>query len=193
MANTTQSEPFGFGALMIRPLAANWWLILLRGVFAILFGLVALIFPGITLVTFVWVFGAFVLIDGVTSIAAAIRGGTMTPRWWLAVVGLSGVAAGILAIVWPGMTALILITFIGVWSIVRGVFEIVGAIRLRQHIDNEWMLVGAGLLSVIFGVAVLVAPGAGALALAWLIGVYAVASGLMLVGLALRLRSHRQA
>jgi uncharacterized membrane protein HdeD (DUF308 family) len=191
MANTTQNEPFGFGALMIRPLAANWWLILLRGAFAILFGLVALIFPGITLVTFVWVFGAFVLVDGVTSIAAAIRGGTMTPRWWLAVVGLSGIAAGILAIVWPGMTALILITFIGVWSIVRGVFEIVGAIRLRQHIDNEWMLVGAGLLSVIFGIAVLVAPGAGALALAWLIGVYAVASGLMLVGLALRLRAHR--
>jgi uncharacterized membrane protein HdeD (DUF308 family) len=189
----TDRGAFGLGSVLMKPLAENWWLILLRGVFAILFGITALVFPGITLVAFVWVFGAFALVDGLFSIAAAIRGGTMTPRWWLAIVGIAGIAAGILAAVWPGMTALLLLTFIGAWSIVRGLFEIVGAFRLRRHIDNEWMLIGAGALSVLFGILVLVAPGAGALALLWLIGVYAILSGLMLVGLAFRLRSHRQA
>ena len=190
MANTDFPSQ-GLGTLFMKPLADNWWLMLLRGIVAILFGILALVYPGITLVTFVWVFGAFAFVDGIFSIGAAIRGGTMMPRWWLVIVGLAGIAAGIAAVVWTGMTALLILTFIGIWSIIRGVFEIAGAIRVRQHIDNEWMLIGAGLLSILFGIIVLIAPGAGALALLWLIGAWAIVSGVMLVGFAFRLRGLR--
>lgn len=186
-------ETSPFGLALMRPLAENWWLFLLRGVATILFGLVALVFPGIALVSFVWVYGAFAFVDGAFAIGGAIRGGTMTPRWWLAIVGIAGIAAGILAVVWPGITALVLLTFIGIWSIIRGLFEIVGAFSVRRHIDNEWMLIAAGALSVLFGIIVLVAPGAGALALLWLIGAYAIVAGIMLVGFAFRLREHRPA
>ena len=117
----------------------------------------------------------------------------MVPRWWLVVAGLAGIAAGIVTFFSPGMTALVLITVIGVWAVVRGLFEIVGAIQLRKEIDNEWFLIASGMFSVIFGVMVLAAPGAGALALVWVIGAYAVVFGVMLVALSLRLRRHRPA
>jgi uncharacterized membrane protein HdeD (DUF308 family) len=112
------------------------------------------------------------------------------PTWWLIVVGVAGIAAGILTFLWPGITAFVLIIFIGAWAIVHGIFEIVGAIRLRKEIDNEWWLILAGALSVIFGLIVLIAPGAGALGLIWVIGAYSIAFGILLVGLSLRLRKH---
>ncbi len=191
MANTdSHTLTFGTPGPFLLPLAANWWLILLRGIVAILFGIVALLYPDVTLATFIWLFGAFVFVDGVFSIGAAMRGGNIAPRWWLVLVGLAGIVTGILAVVWPGLTALVLVAFIGAWSILRGLFEIIGALRLRRHIDNEWMLIATGALSILFGVIVLVAPGAGALALLWFIGAYAIVSGLMLAILALRLRLH---
>ena len=116
----------------------------------------------------------------------------MMPRWWLIVVGIAGVAAGIIAAVYPEVTALLLVTFIGVWSIVRGVFEIAGAIAIRREIDNEWMLILLGALSVLFGLYVVIFPGAGALAIVWVIGIYAIVGGIMMVGFALRLRRHHQ-
>ncbi len=178
-------------ASLLGALADNWWSIFLRGVLALMFGVVTLVWPGLTLVALVYLFSAFVFVDGAFALFAAVRGGTMMPRWWLAIIGLAGIVAGPLTLFWPEITALLLITFIGAWSIVRGLFEIIGAISLRREIDNEWMLILAGALSVLFGLVVLVAPGAGALALLWLIGTYAVVSGLMLVGLSLRLRGHR--
>ena len=188
-----EPSPLGMMSPLLRPLAQNWWLILLRGVLAIVFGIIALVLPGVALISFIWIFGVFAFVDGIFSIGAAITGGTMAPRWWLAIVGLAGIAVGVLAVAWPDVTALVLLTFIGVWAIVRGLFEIVGALSIRQHIENEWMLVAAGALSVLFGAVVLIAPGAGALALLWLIGAYAVVAGLMLVGFAFRLRAHRHA
>jgi uncharacterized membrane protein HdeD (DUF308 family) len=104
------------------------------------------------------------------------------------VSGILGIAAGAVTFLWPGMTALILIVFIGAWSLARGVFEIIDAIRLRKQIENEWTLALMGLLSVVFGLAVLIAPGAGALALIWVIGAYAVVLGILLVALAIKLR-----
>jgi uncharacterized membrane protein HdeD (DUF308 family) len=171
-------------------LAQNWWLLLLRGIAAIVFGLLAFVWPGLTLVTLVLFYGAFALIDGVLAVIAAVKGGTPAPRWWLALVGVAGIAAGVLTFLWPGVTALVLLFFIAGWAIAVGVFEIVGAIRLRKEIDNEWLLIASGALSVLFGLAVLVMPGAGALALVWLIGAYAIVYGLILVWFALRLRKH---
>jgi uncharacterized membrane protein HdeD (DUF308 family) len=120
------------------------------------------------------------------------RGGPI-PTWWLVVVGLLGIAAGILTFVWPGITALVLILFIGAWALVTGIFEIIGAIRLRKEIDDEWMLILSGVLSVLFGLGVMILPGAGALALIWVIAIYAIIFGVLMIALALRLRKHSHA
>ncbi|WP_308365315.1 MULTISPECIES: HdeD family acid-resistance protein [unclassified Microbulbifer] len=178
---------------ILRVLTENWWLLLLRGIAAVIFGLLAFAWPGLTLLTLVVLFGIYVLVDGVLALVAAVRGRhRSTPLWWLIVGGLVSVAIGVLIFLYPQVTALVLVLFIGAWALVRGVFEIVGAVRLRKEIDNEWLLIFIGFLSVIFGVAVLAAPGAGALALVWLIGAYAFAFGLLLIWLALRLRKHHK-
>jgi uncharacterized membrane protein HdeD (DUF308 family) len=186
----TANSPFG-GSMLLHALAKNWWLTLLRGICAIVFGVLAFIWPGMTLVTLVLLYGAFALADGVFALAAAIMGGTPLPRWWLAVVGLLGIAAGIVTFAWPGMTALLLLWFIAGWAIATGVMQIVGAIRLRKEIDNEWWLIAGGVLSVVFGLVLVVQPGAGALALLFGIGAYAVVYGIILVAFAFRLRRHR--
>jgi uncharacterized membrane protein HdeD (DUF308 family) len=174
---------------MLREISKHWWLVLLRGIAAIAFGVLAFAWPGATLITLVVFFGAYALIDGALAIFAAVAGrGGSVPLWWLVVSGILGIAAGAVTFLWPGMTALILIVFIGAWSLARGVFEIIDAIRLRKQIENEWTLALMGLLSVVFGLAVLIAPGAGALALIWVIGAYAVVLGILLVALAIKLR-----
>jgi uncharacterized membrane protein HdeD (DUF308 family) len=153
----TASTP---GRPMLHALAKCWWLLLLRGIAAVLFGLLAFIWPGLTLVTLVLLYGAFALVDGVISLVAAFSGSVKpVPTWWLVVVGLLGIAAGIVTFAWPGITAILLVLFIGAWALVHGIFEIIGAIQLRKEIDNEWMLILGGALSVLFGLIVLIAPG----------------------------------
>lgn len=179
---------------LLHALAGNWWLFLIKGIASIVFGLLAFLWPGLTLLTLVLFYGIFVLVDGVAALTAAIMGRvSVVPRWWLAVVGVLGIAAGILTLVWPGMTALLVLLFIAGWSVASGVFQIVGALRLRKEIDNEWTLVLGGALSVLFGVALFVMPGAGALALVWLIASFAIVFGVLTVAFALRLRGHRSA
>jgi len=179
---------------MLHALAKNWWLVLLRGIAGIVFGILAFVWPGLTLAVLILLYGAYALVDGVFALIAAFTGGAKpVPTWWLVVVGLCGIAAGLVTFFWPGVTALVLIFFIGGWAIAHGIFEIVGAIKLRKEIENEWWLILAGALSVIFGVIVLAAPGAGALALVWVIGAYSLVFGILLVGLSLRLRKHRHA
>lgn len=174
---------------LLPSLAANWWLFLLRGIVAIIFGVLAFVWPGITILTFVMFFGAFVLVDGIVALAAAVTGGTsIVPRWWLAIVGILGIAAGVMTFVWPGITALILLTFMAAWSIAIGVCQIVGAIRLRKEIDNEWLLVLSGALSVLFGLALFVMPGASAVALAWMVSAYAIVFGVLTIAFAFRIR-----
>jgi len=191
MSSTHQMTTPLPGRPMLHALAKVWWLLLLRGIAAIVFGVLAFIWPGLTLVTLVLLYGAFALVDGVLSLAAAFTGSAKPiPTWWLVVVGLLGIAAGIVTFVWPGITALLLVLFIGAWALVHGIFEIIGAIKLRKEIDNEWMLILSGVLSVIFGLIVLIAPGAGALGLIWVIAAYAIVFGIMFVALALRLRKH---
>ena len=187
------SSPAPSDSPLALTLARYWWLILLRGIAAIIFGVLAFIWPGITLVTLVLFWGAFALVDGILALAHAIMGGNVGSRWWLALIGVLGIIVGLLTFLMPGVTALVLLVFIAAWAIVLGVFQIVGAIRLRKEIDNEWTLALGGALSVLFGIVLLVAPGAGALGLIWAIAAYAIVFGVLLVMAALKLKKHQTA
>ncbi len=168
----------------------NWWALLIRGIAAVLFGILALAVPGLTLRVLIALFGAYALIDGIFSIVAAVRAIGRHGRFgWLLFEGIVGVIAGILAFVLPGLTALVLLYVIGAWAIITGIMEIVQAIELRRVIRNEWLLILGGAASVIFGVLLFLFPGAGALAVVWLIGAYAIIFGALLIALSLRLRA----
>ncbi len=175
---------------MLYELAKNWWMILLRGVCAIIFGVLTFAWPGVTLVTLVLLYGLFALSDGILAIGAAFFGSSPEPRWWLGFVGILGVAAGLVALLWPGMTAIILLIFIAAWAISTGVMQIAGAVALRKEIDDEWLLIGSGVLSVLFGLLLLAKPGAGALSMIFVIGAFAILYGALEILFALRLRRH---
>ena len=173
-------------------LRQEWGWIALRGICALVFGVLALVLPGVTLALLVIVWGAYALVDGVLALTAGLRmRDNGKPLWSLIVVGLLGIAAGVVTFFWPGVTALTLIFIIGTWAIAIGLFQIMAAVRFRQHIRGEWLHGLSGLLSVVFGIAVVLRPGAGAIALAWLIGWFAIFFGVMLIAMALRLRSGR--
>lgn len=170
-------------------LGQHWKWIALRGVAAVIFGLVAIAWPAIALAVLVLVWGAYAFVDGVfTLLAAARMRESGRPIWPLVLVGLLGVVAGLVAFFWPALTALGLLMLIAAWALVTGVLQIIAAIRLRKALANEWWLGLSGALSVLFGVLMIANPGAGAVAVAWVIGAYAVFFGVMLVLLALRLR-----
>jgi len=171
-------------------LARNWWAIALRGVAAIIFGALTFAMPGISLAALVLLFGSYALVEGIFSLIAAMRGREdERPRWALVVEGLVSLAAGVVTLIWPGLTALSLVYVIGAWALVTGVLEIAVAIRLRREIAGEWRLILSGVLSIVFGVLVMLAPGPGALAMVLFIGAYALVFGGLLIALALRLRS----
>lgn len=178
---------------MLDILGRYWWAVVLRGAMGIVFGLLALIWPDVTVLVLVVLFGAYALVDGVIALMAAIGGGRTSSgsRGWLAVEGVAGVVLGILTFVWPGVTALVLLWLIAAWALVTGVLEIMAAVRLRREIDNEWFLGISGALSIVFGILLAVWPAAGALTLVVLIGIYAIIFGIVLVVLGLRLRSMR--
>lgn len=154
-----------------------------------IFGVLAIAWPGVTLVVLAIFFGAYALIDGVCALIAAYRRREgHRPVWPLVLVGVLGVGTGFLTFLWPEMTALALLMFIAVWALMIGIAQIAAAIRLRKEIDNEWMLGASGALSVLFGVLMVASPGAGAVAVAWIIGAYSIAFGLLLVALGFRLK-----
>jgi uncharacterized membrane protein HdeD (DUF308 family) len=170
-------------------LARNWWLLALRGLAGVLFGILAFIWPGITLVALVFLFGAFALVNGILSLILAWNAPRGFPRFGSLILGgILGIAAGIITFFLPGITALGLLIMIAAWAIATGILEIVAAIKLRKVITNEWLWVLAGILSVIFGVLLLLQPAAGALVLVWWIGAYALVFGIVLMILAFRLR-----
>ncbi|MFC4070481.1 HdeD family acid-resistance protein [Actinoplanes subglobosus] len=181
---------------MLETLSRRWWAVALRGAAAILFGVLALVWPGITVFALVLVFGAYALVDGAFTLVAALGdrdgGRTRGSRAWLLARGAAGILTGIVAAVWPGITALALLWVIAVWAIVAGVFDIVAAYLLRKELRREWLLALSGVLSVAFGVLLAVWPAAGALTLVVLIGAAAIAFGGTLLMLGLRLRRGRR-
>jgi uncharacterized membrane protein HdeD (DUF308 family) len=177
-------------AVNVETLAHNWGAVLLRGVMGVLFGLITFAQPGITLAVLVLLFGAYAFVDGMLAVVSALRRRGMSDRWGLLLVeGLAGIAAGVATLFWPGLTAIVLLYVIAAWAVVTGVFEIAAAIRLRKAITGEWLLVLSGIASIGFGVLLTLFPGAGALALVFWIGAYALVFGTLLIALAFRLRS----
>ncbi len=194
MATTVGNDPRrSHPGLMLHALAKNWWLVLLRGICAVVVGLLAFIWPGATLLALVMLYGAFAIVDGILALSAAISGDTPTPRWWLAVVGIIGVIAGLVAFLWPGLTAAVLQIFIAVWAIITGIMQMVGAFMLRKEIDDEWYLIAAGALWVVFGLVLVLKPAVGVFALLFTIGSFAIIYGALLISFALRLRTHSHA
>jgi uncharacterized membrane protein HdeD (DUF308 family) len=171
----------------------TWWVVVLRGLAGIAFGVLALAWPGLTLLALVILFGAYALVDGAANIAGAFERRRTYDRWWVLLVeGVVSVLVGVLTVIWPAVTGLALLILVAVRAIVVGIFEIVAAIRLRREITGEWLLAASGLLSVLFGGVLLLFPATGALALTWMIGWWAIVVGLLLVVLGVRLRGVRR-
>ena len=178
---------------MLEKISRNWWLYAVRGVVAIILGVVAFAQPEQALQALVLVFGAFALVDGIFAMFAGIAARGYFDRWWAVLLeGVAGVVIGLLTFFWPNITALVLLYFIAAWALITGIFEIVAAIQLRRVITGEWMLILGGLLSIIFGILLFVFPGAGAVSLVWMIGIYAVIFGISEIIFAFRLRGLRR-
>lgn len=165
-------------------LTGKWWVVALRGVLAILFGIVALVFPGVTILSLTLVFGAYVLVDGVFAIFAAIGYGGREAVWYV-LEGILGIAVGVATFFYPGITAQALVYLIGFWAILTGVFEVVAGFELP--VSRDWLLALAGVLSIIFGVLVFFNPGSGAVAVVWIIGIYALVFGVTMLVFGIRL------
>lgn len=175
--------------MLAKLLAATWWVLLLRGIIAILFGVAAYAWPGMTLATLVMFFAAFVLVDGVFDVFAAFSGRKENENWWVLLLeGLLGIAFGVITWTRPGVTVVVLLLFIAFWALATGILRIIMAIRLRKEIEGEWWLILSGLASVLFGVVVMARPGAGALAMLWVIAAWAIITGIFLVILAFKAR-----
>jgi uncharacterized membrane protein HdeD (DUF308 family) len=174
-------------------ITGNWWALLIRGIAAVLFGLAALFWPGPTLFALVILYGAYALVDGVFAFVAGIRAGHSQRGWLLMAEGALSVVAGLVVLVWPGISALVMLYVIAFWAIIGGVLRIVAAISLRREIDNEWMMGLSGALSVVLGLLLAFMPGVGLLSLVWLIGIFALGAGAALIGLAFKVRGHRTA
>jgi len=171
-------------------LSRNWWLMLLRGLVAIGFGVLVFAKPQISLLALVYLFGVFVLVDGILGVSLAVHGRNELDSWGVLLLwGLLGIGVGVLAFVRPDITALALLFYIALWAIATGILEIAAAVRLREVIKNEWLLILAGLVSVAFGVWLIARPEAGAQAVLWAIGAYAILLGVLLVLFAFKIRS----
>ena len=173
-------------------LSHNWWAVVLRGVLVVLFGIITFFAPGLSLAALVTLYGAYALVDGVFAIVSAVRRHG-TERWGMLLLeGIAGIGAGLVTFFWPGITAIALLYLIAAWSLFTGIMEVGAAIRLRKVITGEWMLGLSGVLSIAFGVLLVLFPGAGALAVVLWIGAYAIVFGALLIGLGFRLRSWGQ-
>jgi uncharacterized membrane protein HdeD (DUF308 family) len=175
---------------MFSQIFRNWWHFAVRGVFAIIFGILALIWPGPTKFALVLLFGAFALVDGIIAVATSITFHKYFDRWWAMLLeGLTGIIIGGLTFFWPNITALALLYVIAAWAFITGIFEIVAAIHFRSVISGEWVMILGGLFSILLAILLLVFPIAGAVALVWLIGIYAIVAGIIQIIFAFRLHS----
>lgn len=179
---------------MVDVISRNWWALALRGVAAVLFGILALAMPGITLFVLVILFGAYALVDGVFALVAAVRAAEAHLRWLpLLFMGIFGIIIAAITFFYWQITALALLYVIAVWAIVTGILELMAAFELRKQLPGDFWWVLAGLASIAFGIILIVRPLNGALAVIWLIGIYAIVFGGFMIGLSLRLRSRKAA
>jgi uncharacterized membrane protein HdeD (DUF308 family) len=176
---------------MHHPVRPNWWVLALQGVALIVFGIFAIFVPSIALISLVLVFAVVALVDGGLALLALFQRHPYAPRLVLLLHGVLGIAAGVVALVWPAITTVALLFLIGLWAVVIGVLRVIGGIRLRKIVRDEWLLIVSGILSVIFGIIFLALPGVGVFALLTVVGFYAIAYGILLIGLSIRFRRLR--
>ena len=172
---------------MVGQLLRNWWIPVVRGVLAILFGILVFAFPNAAVTVFVYLFGAYMLLDGIAALGFAFdvnRG-----RGWLILSGIAGIAAGILTFMYPSATAVALVYIAAAWAIVTGIFEVIAAIEWREVLSDAWMLGLGGVLSIILGALLISSPSAGLIAWAWMVGIYAIAYGVLYIVTGFRLKS----
>lgn len=173
---------------MIQLASKYWWAFALRGLIAVVFGIMAVSWPGLTLIVLVYIFGIYVLVEGALLIFAAL-GRRGAKNWWVVLIeGIAGVVFGILTMSWPGVTAILLLIFIAIWALATGILEIFAAFGLRKEMKGEWRLAVSGIASVVFGLILVFRPGAGALAMVWVIGIYAIVFGISLILLGFKVR-----
>lgn len=178
---------------MLEVMSRNWWILLVRGIAAVLFGIAVLVWPGIALTVLVLLWGAYALVDGVFTIVLGFQGRTYYRDWWVTVLeGVVSIIAGVVALLWPGVTAVALLYVVAIWAIITGMLEIVAAIQLRKEISGEFWLVLGGVLSVALGVLLTIFPGAGMVSLLVVLGIYAITFGVALIILSFRVRGFAQ-
>ena len=174
---------------MLQVMAPNWWMVLVRGSAAILFGIALLLAPVIALFTLVLLWSAYTLVDGILAVISGFRNRAMNRNWWVIVLeGIVSIIAGIGAFLYPGITALVLLYIIAAWALITGVLKIMTAIQLRKEIEGEFWLGLGGLASIVFGLLLILNPGAGILNVLTIVSVYAIVFGIVLIFLAFRLR-----
>ena len=174
---------------MIDVLSRYWWLFLIRGVAAVIFGILALIWPELTVQVLIYLLGAYLVVDGIFTAAAALSEREQSERWWVGLLeGLASILAGLAIFFWPDLSLLILLYLVAAWALITGIMEIVAAVELRRAIEGEWLLVLGGIVSILFGIVAFFFPGAGLVTIVWLIGIYAVVFGVLLIVLSFRLR-----
>lgn len=170
----------------------NWWVFLLRGLLAVIFGVLALVWPEITLITLVILFGGFVLLEGILNLLIGIVSSETNRRWWVTLIeGILGIGVAVLTFVWPNLTAVVLLYFIAAWALITGILEIMTAIRLRRMLEREWVMILNGAISIIFALLLFIFPGESAISLVWLFGVFVIIIGILLIILGFRLRKFR--
>jgi uncharacterized membrane protein HdeD (DUF308 family) len=175
---------------MLGLISKNWWVFLIRGILAILFGLVLLMRPGAAMTFLVRLFGIFAFVEGIFAVIAAFAGKNSSSNWWAVLIqGLAGLVIGIWMFTNPLMSAVVFVRLLGLWAIIVGLFRIVGAVRLRSEVPGEWMHVVGGIITVLLGIVVMAWPAGGVLAFAWLIGIFALLMGAFLIGVAVNLRN----
>jgi uncharacterized membrane protein HdeD (DUF308 family) len=172
-------------------LADNWWAVALRGLFAILFGIIAFAMPGAAMLALALIFGAYSIADGLFNIVLAVRGARKHERWGLLLVnGLLGILIGVIAAIWPGITVLAFVFMVGAWALLSGGLMFGAALGMKISHGRWWLVFGA-IISMIYGLLLFASPLIGALVLTWWVGAYALVFGVTLIVLAFRLRRHR--
>jgi uncharacterized membrane protein HdeD (DUF308 family) len=178
---------------MISVLVRNWWAFVIRGVLAILFGLIALFEPGVTMLSLVLIFAVYAVADGIMAIVSAVRAAKEGERWmWLVLAGVVDIAAGVVAVAMPGLTVVVFVTLLAIWAIITGAFMLAAAFRLDADHGRWWLALGA-IASLAYGVLLLIAPMIGAVVLTWWIGAYAIVFGISMLVVAFRLRARFKA
>jgi uncharacterized membrane protein HdeD (DUF308 family) len=175
---------------MIERIRSHWWLFLVRGILALLFGIAVLVYPGAGLLAIAWIFAIYAFVDGIVALVTAVRMNHADGNWgWLLFEGVLGIIAGIIAAVYPFAAAFALAWLLGAWAIITGVLAIASAFSARVHIPNEWLWVLSGVVSLIFGIAIFASPAFGLFALIWMVAFYAILAGVLLIGFAFRIRN----